>query len=130
MHMLSVYAGLEVQRRFRLTRAADFQRVRQEGKSYAHPLLILLFYPHPEPGIRVGVAAGRKLGKAVRRNRAKRLLRAAIQSFLPFITQSGDMILIARPPILQANFAEIRQALEALLRRAGLLSTPSDEDHE
>ncbi|MEJ5239674.1 MAG: ribonuclease P protein component [Anaerolineales bacterium] len=128
--MLSAYAGLEVQRRFRLTRAADFQRVRQEGKSYAHPLLVLIFYHRPESGIRVGIAAGKKLGKAVRRNRAKRLLRAAMQTFLPFIAQSGDMILIARPPILQASFAEIRQALESLLRRAGLLNALSNEHHE
>lgn len=119
--MLNVCVGLEVQRRYRLTRAADFQRVRQEGKAYAHPLLVLIFYPHPEAGLRVGISAGRKLGKAVRRNRAKRLLRAAMQTFLPSLSQKGDILLIARPALLQASFWEIRAALESLLHRAHLL---------
>jgi len=128
--MLSVCVGLEVQRRFRLTRAADFQRVRQEGKSYAHPLLVLICSFRPEPGLRVGIVAGRKLGKAVQRNRAKRLLRAALQSFLPFLAQQPvDIILIARPALLQASFVEIRQALESLLRRAHLLLPSSGDEN-
>ncbi len=128
--MLSACAGLEVHRRFRLTRAADFQRVRLEGKSYAHPLLVLILSFRSEPGLRVGIAAGRKLGKAVQRNRAKRLLRAALQSFLPHLAQQPvDMLLIARPALLQASFAEIRQALESLLRRAHLLSHPSKSEN-
>ncbi|MFO3798046.1 MAG: ribonuclease P protein component, partial [Anaerolineales bacterium] len=89
--------------------------------AYAHPLLVLIFYPHPGAALRIGISAGRKLGKAVRRNRAKRLLRAAMQTFLPPLSQKGDILLIARPALLQASFWEIRAALESLLHRAHLL---------
>lgn len=84
---------------------------------------MLVVKDHPEQAVRVGVAAGRSLGNAVNRNRAKRLLRAAIQPNLPEIRAGHDLILIARQPILQATFPEIRSALEQTLRRAELIKS-------
>jgi len=74
-----------VKRRFRLTRSTDFKRVRSSGKSYAHPLVVLYVTPSDGPGTRVGVTATRTVGNAVRRNRAKRLLRAAMADLMPEI---------------------------------------------
>jgi ribonuclease P protein component len=82
---------------------------------------VLVVKDHPEQVVRVGVAAGRSLGNAVNRNRAKRRLRAAIQPDLPNIRAGHDLILIARQPILQATFPEIRSALGQILRRAELM---------
>ena len=107
-------------RRFRLTRSGDFQRVRRLGKSYAHPLIVLIVLPGQEGMLRVGVAAGRAVGKAVRRNRAKRLLRAAIQPHLQDLVSGRDMVLIARRPMAEATFQQTQAALYNLLRRSGL----------
>ncbi len=74
---------VRVQRTFRLTRSQDFKRVRQSGKSYAHPLIVLVAQANDEMKIRVGVAAGRTVGTAVKRNRAKRLLREAMRPLIP-----------------------------------------------
>ena len=117
-----------MQRKFRLTRSEDFKRVRRSGKSYAHPLVVLIVQTHdqrstPEdqPRVRVGVAAGRTVGTAVLRNRAKRLLREAMRPLLPNITSGLDLILIARPNLVSATLEETRQALLALLQRAQIL---------
>jgi ribonuclease P protein component len=115
-----------VKRRFRLTRSQDLKRVRQAGKSYAHPLVVLYVVAAERPGIRIGVSAGRGLGNAVRRNRAKRLLRAAVSDLLPHLVPGFDLLLIARAPLPASNFLQTRQALAALFARAGLL-TPSED---
>ena len=110
-----------MQRKFRLTRLEDFKRVRQSGKSYAHPLVVLVVKPNEDDRVRVGVAAGRRLGTAVKRNRAKRLLREAMRSLLPSLAPGWDLVLIARPALLSSTLDEIRQALLIVLRRAELV---------
>jgi ribonuclease P protein component len=107
-----------VQRKFRLTRSEDFKRVRRSGKSYAHPLVVLIVQTHDQPRVKVGVAAGRTVGTAVYRNRAKRLLREAMRTLIPNITPGLDLILIARPGLVTATLEETRQALLTLLQRA------------
>lgn len=118
-----------MQRKFRLTRSEDFKRVRRSGKSYAHPLVVLIALRSEESGqprVRVGVAAGRTVGTAVIRNRSKRLLREAMRSMIPNIASGSDLILIARPGLASASLEEIRQALSNLFIRAKLL-TPINE---
>ena len=126
-----------MQRKFRLTRSEDFKRVRRYGKSYAHPLAVLIVQTHnqrsttvphasggspaDQPRLKVGVAAGRTVGTAVYRNRAKRLLREAIRPLLSNITPGLDLILIARPGLVSATLEETRQALLTLLQRAQIL---------
>jgi ribonuclease P protein component len=128
-----------VQRKFRLTRSEDFKRVRRSGKSYAHPLVVLIVQAHDQPRspvdrrstpqsgsvnqprVKVGVAAGRTVGTAVYRNRAKRLLREAMRPLLPNIATGLDLILIARPGLVSASLEETRQALLTLLQRAQIL---------
>ena len=110
-----------MQRKFRLTRSEDFKRVRRSGKSYAHPLVVLIVQTHDQPRVKIGVAAGRTVGTAVTRNRAKRLLREAMRPLIPSIASSLDLILIARPGLVSATLEETRQALLNLLQRAQIL---------
>ena len=111
-----------MQRSFRLTRSEDFKRVRRSGKSYAHPLVVLIVQKSDQPRLRVGVAAGRTIGTAVPRNRAKRLLREAMRNLIPNIASGLDLILIARPGLVSASSDDTRQALLNLLKRAQILS--------
>ena len=113
-----------MQRKFRLTRSTDFKRVRRFGKSYAHPLVVLIAQPSDQPHVRVGIAAGKTVGLAVKRNRAKRLLRAAMQRLLPDLAPGSDLLLIARAPLVVASLEETAAALTVLLRRAGLIAPP------
>lgn len=98
--------------------------MRRFGKSYAHPLVVLIVQPSDQPNLRVGVTAGKTVGLAVRRNRAKRLLRAAMQSLVPDLQPGTDILLIARQPLTESTFDQTRLVLQSLLRRAGLLTSP------
>ncbi|KPK93922.1 MAG: hypothetical protein AMJ88_06480 [Anaerolineae bacterium SM23_ 63] len=108
-------------RKYRLTSSTDFKRVRRTGKSYAHPLAILLVSPNGLTISRFGVTAGRALGNAVRRNRAKRRLREALGRYRPRILSGQDVVLIARPALNQAEWSDVLNALATLLGHAGLL---------
>lgn len=115
-----------MQRKFRLTRSTDFKRVRRSGKSYAHPFVVLVIQASEAPKVRVGVTAGRSVGGAVQRNRAKRLLREAMRPLLPQLIPGWDLILIARPALASSSLEEIRQALTSLLRRAKIISLSNE----
>ncbi len=95
--------------------------MRRAGRSYAHPLVVLVVLPNDLAQVRVGVAAGRSVGKAVQRNRAKRRLREIMRRLLPHLPPGWDLLLIARSPINAASFDELQRAVITLLRRAGLL---------
>jgi len=111
-----------VQRRFRLSRAEDFKRVRQTGKSFAHPLVVLVIKANESKDkLRVGVTAGKTIGTAVHRNRAKRLLREAMRPLIPNIASGFDLILIARPKLVTSTLTETRSALINLFQRASIL---------
>jgi ribonuclease P protein component len=118
-----------VQRRFRLSRSDDFKRVRRSGKSYAHPLVVLVTQASEHQQVRIGVTAGKTIGTAVHRNRAKRLLREAMRPLIPSLASGWDLILVARPALVTATLEDTRSALNNLLTRAKLLRL-ADESPE
>jgi ribonuclease P protein component len=113
---------MQMKHEFRLTRSLDYKRVRRTGKSYAHPLLVLILTPAQDKlGVKIGITTGRSVGNAVERNRAKRRLRALIDDYLSTIQPGWDIIIVARQPIVKAPFESIRQALELQFKRSGVL---------
>ena len=115
-----------MKRKFRLTHSNDFKRVRHTGKSYAHPLSVIIVGEGQDENPRVGIQVSKALGGAVQRNRIKRQLRAIITSLLPEIDQNADIILIPREPASRASFLEIQAAVRKLLGRAGLIGTDNN----
>lgn len=108
-------------RRHRLTRSQDFQRVRTTGKSYSHPLLILVACRNGLDHSRFGLRAGRATGGAVQRNRARRRLREALRPIVSTIQPGWDIVLVAREPTAGAAWSELRAGVASLIRRAGLM---------
>ena len=115
-----------MKRRFRLTRSTDIKRVRRSGKSYAHPLVVLYVLKSDKTETQVGVSAGLAVGNAVKRNRAKRLLRTAMTDLFPELIPGSDLLLVGRSPLPAANIQQTREAVLSLLTRAGLLSKAYD----
>ena len=118
-----------VNRTFRLTSATDIKRVRRTGKSYAHPLVLLVASPNGGQASRVGVSASQSVGNAVMRNRAKRRMREALRMHLGNIDPGWDLILVARPGLDQAAWSELVEAVGGLLRRARLANGGSQSDN-
>ncbi|HLB65134.1 MAG TPA: ribonuclease P protein component [Anaerolineales bacterium] len=109
-------------RRFRLASSSDFKRVRQSGKAHAHSLVVLHTAPSGLASTRLAVSAGRSLGSATVRNRAKRRLREAARPHLASIPPGWDLILVARAPLARASWPEVQEAVAAVLRRARLIT--------
>jgi ribonuclease P protein component len=110
-----------MQPRFRLHRTSDIQRVRRTGKSYAHPLLVLVAAPGEPPARRVAFSAGKRVGGAVQRNRAKRRLREAVRPLMGALAEGWDLLLIARTGAVTADFADLSAAVRGLFQKAGVL---------
>lgn len=115
-----------MKRRFRLTGTTDFKRVRNAGKSFAHPLVVLVAAPGNAETIKIGVTTARAIGCAVERNRAKRILRETMRPLLNKLPPGWELILIARQPLIQATFQDVRSAVFGLLKRAHLLQASDD----
>jgi ribonuclease P protein component len=106
--------------RARLATRADFSRVYREGHRYPGQILVL-YVRSTEGGRRVGVTAGRRLGGAVVRNRAKRRLREAFRRIEPRLRGHGDLVLVARTAAAAVRFEDIMQEMEALCAAGRLL---------
>lgn len=112
---------------YRLRSDKQFQRVRREGRSWTHPLLVLCALPNDLGHSRFGFSVSHWVGKAVARNRAKRLMREATRLHQGDIKVGWDLVFIARHPIREANLKQVEQAVGQLMRRAGLLKMASEE---
>lgn len=110
-----------LRQRYRLRRHADLQRVRQHGKSWHHPLAVLLVDANVLDVSRFAFVASRRVGKAVERNRAKRLFREAVRHHLSEIEVGWDCLFIARANAPDATYDEVETAVLQLLTRANLM---------
>jgi ribonuclease P protein component len=119
----------------RLKRRAEFLQVAAANRKWVAPGLILQVRrqssPEPEsddaarsaqPGsVRVGFTASRKVGNAVRRNRARRRLRAVAGEVLSRHAEPGtDFVLIARPATVDRDYQALIGDLVAGLKRLKL----------
>lgn len=110
-----------MKRRFRLTRSNDIKRVRRVGKSYAHPLVVLVASDASDASSRIAIITGKSVGGAVERNRVRRRIRAICDMFLPKMKTGFQAVLIGRAPSGRATFNELEQSVENVFRRAGLI---------
>ena len=113
-----------MEKRFRLRKSGDFQQVRGQGRSWAHPLLVLYARRNDMAQTRVGISVSKRIGNAVTRNRVKRRIREATRLRVERVSQGWDAIFVARVPVAAADFAAVSDAVEQLMRRSGLLSGP------
>jgi ribonuclease P protein component len=99
----------------RLRKHADYQRVYQRSRKHFSSSMTYFFAERiagpalaPAPGPRVGLTAGRVMGKAVERNRIKRRMREAVRMHLPLLTRDVDVILHPRRTVLTAEFDRLQ----------------------
>lgn len=119
--------ALGLQRQYRLTKDIEFKQLRSKGRSWANPLVVLYTLPSDQGTTRIGISASKRVGNAVKRNRAKRLIREAVRLRYKEISPGWDLLFIARKPIAEARFEQADKAIEQLLRRADVLTSKARE---
>jgi len=113
---------LRLGRDARLGNNRDFQRVRQQGERLVNGCLIANWHRLPNGASpKLGVVTSRKIGGAVERSRARRLLRESFRQHQHEFSQPVELVLVARNSIAGRSFAEVEKDFLATLRRAGLL---------
>ncbi len=108
-----------------LKKRSEFLLAAKSGRSWATPGLVLQARRHNSndrqsaaPDIRVGFTASRRVGNAVKRNRARRRLRAAVRHVFPDYAQKGyDYVVIGRVGTLKRPFSDLIKDLETALKR-------------
>jgi ribonuclease P protein component len=110
-----------MQQYLRLRASHDFERLRREGRAYHHRAVTLSLAPNGQAHNRYGFITGKSLGKAVQRNRVRRLLREAVRQLHPQLRSGVDMVLIARRPLVGQPFPEVKRIVSELLHQAGLV---------
>ncbi len=122
-------ATAPVDKKHRLTRSADFQRVYRQGKSVAGRHAVLYYFERNEEsgddGPRLGVSVSKKVGGAVVRNQVKRVLKEVFRECRERIAAEYDYVIIARhglPDFLEkSGHDEVVAMISDLFRRANLI---------
>ena len=113
---------LRFRRAMRIRQGRDFSRARQEGQRLALGCLIANWRRLPaDSTTRLGLVTSGKIGNAVIRNRARRLLRETFRVHQHDLAQPVDLVLVARPSIVGKSFAAVEKDFLTTLRKAGLL---------
>jgi ribonuclease P protein component len=116
-----------MQHYLRLRRTEDFARLRQEGYTVQNRWMLLSMIPNGLSHNRYGFVTAKRLGKAVVRNRVRRLIRESVRALHPKLAIGHDMVIIARQPIVEQPYVEVARSVSELCHQAGLLEIESGE---
>jgi len=98
----------------------DFGKAYTRGKSYVSPVVVTYVLPNRLNISRIGVTASKKIGNAVKRNRARRILKEAVSLLLPQIKPGYDLVLVARRKTTAVKMGQAMEALKRHLKAANL----------
>jgi ribonuclease P protein component len=109
-------SGAGLRPRERLTAGAEYRRVFRRGARLDSASFLLLALENGQPFHRLGLATGRRVGSAVERNRARRLLRESFRKN----KQAGaglDVVIVAKHEIVGRSQGEVESEYRECLRR-------------
>lgn len=90
------------------------------NKSKKHHTSNFIVFYNPTEHSKVGFTASKKVGNAVKRNLAKRRMRALVRIFTPLL-KSGTYIIVAKEPIIDADFSKLQKEFRYACKRVGAL---------
>ena len=108
----------------------DFSRLYKRGKSFVSPYLVTYIMKNKSDNLRFGITTGKKIGKAVQRSRARRVIRASYYELFPDLKKGYDFVFVARGKTPYVKMQTVRQAMASHLKSAGVLTAKKDSCDE
>ena len=96
-----------------------FKKAYNRGKKEVAFNLVLYYVPN-RGNTRLGLTVSKKIGKAVVRNRIRRLIRESWRSFC--VKEGFDVVIVARNAAANSNFASVNKSLSELLVKSELIT--------
>lgn len=116
-------------RELRLCKKKDFQYVYKHGKSYVDYYSILyVFKREDQQYSKIGIAAGKKLGNAVVRNKTKRLMREVYRHNSFNIKKGYYLIWIARRPLIGQHLTIFQKSFKKIFNKANIVVNKKGSD--
>ncbi|MBO5852387.1 MAG: ribonuclease P protein component [Clostridia bacterium] len=100
---------------------SDFRRIYGRGKSLVAPAFVAYAFKGRTANVRLGITVTKKIGGAVERNRAKRLLTAAFYEVAGDISSGWEFVLVARTKILKTKSQDIAFTLREFFLKEGIM---------
>ena len=110
-----------------LKQNTEFRSAYYRGKSFVHPLLIVYVRKNRLGVPRVGITTGKKLGKAVVRNRCRRLIREAFRHLVSEVGGGVDLVFVARGKSVDATYAQLEQAVLKACRQLKVIKEQNEK---
>ncbi len=104
-----------------ITSNRDFQRIYRRGSSLVSPALVTYALKNKHNNLRIGITTSKKVGKAVRRNRSRRVIRAAFYNINPDMSAPFDIIFVARTRTAYCKSGEVERYMREHLKKLGVL---------
>lgn len=117
-----------LKRENRLKKNKHFNYIYKHGKSVATKQLTLVFVKAKVKPFKVGFSVSNKVGKAVVRNKTKRRMREAFASIIPIVDRRYNYIFVAKPAMADMNYLDIKNLMQSLVKKAGLLNEDNQKD--
>ncbi len=100
----------------------EFRRVYEKGHSAVDALLVTYAFKRKRgSGIRFGFTSGKKIGHAVERNRARRVMRAAARDLFPLMEGDWDIVFVGRAATTKVKSTDVEKSMKRQLKKIGIL---------
>lgn len=100
----------------------EFRFLYGRGASYVTPSIVIYARKNKLSKNRLGITSGKKIGNAVKRNRARRVIRVAYRSLLPEFNSYYDMVVVARAKAARISSNEVTADMKECFLQVGILN--------
>ena len=98
-----------------------FQRAYKRGKSFVSPALVTYVIKNNTNNLQIGITTSKKIGKAVQRNRCRRIIRAAFDELRPLVIKGYDIVFVSRTKTPYVKSTDILCYMRKHLQQANVL---------